>query len=294
MPDPSFVTALQHLQQAESRWLPEFRLEYTVHSGLRHGQAYEYEQKLLVKGTGEIQLFRRRSPGDTSDQPPGLYQGGLSREDLLALVQHLEKAPLDAVPLDVPSPMDPVFTLACTAVRKFFSFRWSPPAPPIPEALSGLFNLLNDWIGGGCPDPIWSLRLTAVSTRLEAGEIEAVLRLENRGSESVTVVHPLSPGPVEDKQLSLLHGVKPPEEPGYTPLPMEVEKDILEARPLNDVELVPLPPGRPLEFTVRSPITATEGGGRIGVFGYACYLFPDGAAGSPVFCGSVFSDEVPL
>ncbi|HKP96591.1 MAG TPA: hypothetical protein VJ385_12605 [Fibrobacteria bacterium] len=289
----AFATAIGNVLQAE-RLLADFRLEYAVVSGPRYGTAYEYEQRLQVGGSGAARLFRRRSPADTEVSPPGVYEGEIPKEELLEGLRTLAAAPLHAVPAQVPSPQDPVFQLTIVAARKLFVFRWSPPQPPVPPALEAVFDLLNGWMRGACPRPVWSLSLKALSIRFTGEGIEAAMRLENAGSERIFVPHPASPGPRELKSLAIRHGVYPPQTPGVTPLPMEVEEEILDFQALPGPELVAVSTESPLEFTLRAPVVFTGGGGRIGVFSYLCYLHPAGVAGLPVFAGAVFSPETVL
>ena len=289
-----FKTAIGHVLQAEQRLLPEFRFEYTVTSGIKYPTAFEQEQRLVVNGTGKAQLFRRRSPAGTDVMPPGSYEGAIPKEEILDFLRMLETAPLNSIPAQVPYPGDPLFQLTLVAARKLFSFRWSLPTPPIPPDLEAVFNQLNKWVGGACINPLWSLTLKALSVRFTGEGIEATLRLENCGNERIYVVHPNSPGSEELKSLSIRHGVYPKTTPGVTPLPMEVQEEILAITPLSNPELISISAENPLEFTVRAPVTFTEGGGRVGHFSYSCYLYPSGTAGLPIFVGAVFSPETPL
>lgn len=294
MEQTGFPTAIRHVLQAEQRMLPDFRIEYAVVSGPRHGTASEYEQRLQVDGTGEARLFRRRSPAETDMLPPGSYRGLVPREEILDFIVKLEKAPLDAIPSQVPSPTDPGFHLSVVAARKLFTFRWSRPSRPVAPELDAVLSVLNRWVRGACPTPIWSLALKPLTVRFTGEGIEATLLLENSGPETLYVVHPASPGPADLIGLSLRHGIQPPRTPGVTPLPMEVEEESLAVQPLPEPELVPVGKDKPLEFTVRAPIAFQAGGGRVGIFSYRCYLHPAGAAGLPVFAGAVFSGETRL
>jgi hypothetical protein len=212
----------------------------------------------------------------------------------MRVLDALEKAPLDAVPTQAPSPQDPIFTLSCTVLGRYFSFAWSPPSPPVPDSLAGLFRLLNDWIGKYCTEPVWSLALKTTLTRMDGDRLVATLRLENQGRDPISVVHPASPAPPELMGLGLFQGIKSPLEPGVTPPPMEGEETLIEVAPLKDIEILSLEPGRHLEWVVNGTIGAEGVGNRIGVFAYTCYLFPDRALGNPIFTGAVFSEEVAL
>jgi hypothetical protein len=287
-----FSAALGHVLESE-RLLQDFRLEYAVVQGPRYGLAYEYEERLVVEGNGQVRLSRRRSPADTDALPPGAYAGALPKEELLAFLKAAQGAPLHAVPSQVPSPQDPVFTLTVFAHRKLFAFRWSPPQPPVPPDLEPVLDTLARWSRHAAPKPLWSLSLKAQSVHFTGDGLEAVLRFENAGPDRVWLVHPTSPGPADVKGMSIRYGAYPKEVPGITPLPMSITVEDLVVPPVPDVELVPVVAGNPFDFTLRAPI-AFQGGGRVGVFAYASYVFPGGAVGLPVFAGAVFSPETPL
>lgn len=293
MDNKGFAAAIGHVL-ASDRLLQDFRLEYAVVQGPRYGQAYEYEERLTLGGDGPARLFRRRSPADTEVLPPGSYAGAIPKEELLAFLRRAQNAPLHAVPALVPSPHDPVFTLVALANRKLFSFRWSPPQPPVPPELEPVLDTLSLWSRRACPKPRWSLSLKAQDVRFTGDGLEATLRFENAGEEPIYMVHPASPGPAEWQGLSIRHGVYPKEVPGVTPLPMQVAVDGLAAPILPDMELVPVAPGRPFDYALRATASFGGGGGRVGVFEYRTYALPAGAVGLPVFSGAVFSPETPL
>lgn len=293
MDNKGFATAIRHALQSE-KLLPEVRIEYSVHSGTRYGAAWESEQTLNIQGNGAARVFRRRSPAGTDAMPAGSFQGQIPMDALKAFLGKLEKAPLHAVPSELPSPTDPVYTLTVVAARKLFRFNWGPPAPPLPPELDTVFDVLAYWVRTACPTPLWSLSLTATAVRFTGEGIEATVRLENAGSERIYVVHPASPSAVAAKSLALRHGILPKEVKGVTPPPMEVEEEFLEVAPLAETELVPVSADLPLEFTIRAPSSTQGGNGRVGIFSYTCYALPSGAAGLPVFTGAVFSKETVL
>lgn len=297
MDNKGFATAIGHVLASE-RLQQEFRLEYAVAQGPRYGTAYEYEERLTIDGAGRASLFRRRSPADTDVLAPGSYAGEIPKDELLAFLRLAQNAPLHAVPALVPSPQDPVFTLAAMANRKLFAFRWSPPRPPVPPELEPVLDALSIWTRRACSKPLWSLSLKAQSVHFTGEGLEASLRFENPGPDPVYLVHPASPGPADLKGLSIRHGILPKETPGVTPLPMQVSVDELAMPLLPDIELVPVAAGRPFDFILRAPSPSAlgggGGGGRVGVFEYRSYLFPAGAVGLPVFAGAVFTPETPL
>jgi hypothetical protein len=293
MDNKEFSTAIRHVLQSE-KLLAEFRLEYAVVSGARFEAAYEYEQRLAVSGGGQAALSRRRSPADSDVAPPGNYQGTLPKEEIPALLAKLETADMQAIPQEVPSPQDPVFTLSIVAARKLFAFRWGPVEPIVPPDIEFVLDTLARWAQTACPRPVWSLTLKATAVRFTGEGIEASMRLENAGPERVYVVHPASPFHPDRKSLLVRHGVYPKEIPGFTPLPMDVEESILEVPLLTATELVPVSAESPLEFTLRAPVAFSGGGGRVGIFSYRCYALPSGVAGLNVFAGAVFSQESPL
>lgn len=162
----------------------------------------------------------------------------------------------------------------------------------MPESMAGLKRSLYEWITHGCPNPVWSLYLKVPSLEYSQGRLKASLMLENQGVQSIRCAHPASPGFGSVFGVRLAYGEAQSLVEGITPDPVEEIEVPLALATLENPELVELSPGRPFPIDFECSIPASAQQGWVGGFSFLHYLPADVLAGTPVFNGAVFSEEI--
>jgi hypothetical protein len=282
---------LESIQLDFERKIPEFSMEYASFSGQRWGNMAEWETRLRVKGRGQAELFRRRGPGDSTEEPPGHYEGKISDPMLREFLDALAASGIQDYRSVAPGPWDPVDRLQFRLGGKAFEYTWEFSTLPVPLAVVRLDNLLIDWTLTACPKALWNLQLNVEGVECKANRLHGVLRIENRGSRSIHIVHPASPGMDDPFSLVLRYAQIQEEQEGYTASPPDVRFSPLILPSLANLELAEIHPDSPfrLEFSaILEGPTSLVWEGKID---FKHYLQEDVLAGIEVFNGAIFTES---
>ena len=244
-----------------------------------------------MQGNGEARFLRRRGPGDSSQEPPGVYSGTLKEGQLLDFLDALDASGINAYRTEAPGPWDPVSRLQLVLGSKVFNYSWSFAKPPSPLPMARLENLLVDWTLTACPTVHWNLAISIDNIQGRDRRFSGRLRLENRGNRSIRIVHPGSPGMDDPFRLELKYGEVQVIREGYTPAPTDTFFAPLRFQPIHQLELVEVLPGEPLQMEFSADLEGEAPRGREGLISFLHYLPQDTIAGLEVFNGAVFTEE---
>jgi hypothetical protein len=285
-------TAIESLKADFHRGIESFSMEYLEIAGKRWGAVSESETRLVIRGRGEAELLRRRSPGDSAQAPPGRYTGKLSDADLGRLLETLSASGIRDFRAEAPGPRDPVSRLNIRMGGKIFAFSWGIPKKPAPLGMARLEALLIQWTFDACPVADWCLELSAHGLRYQGQALTARLQLQNRGRQSIHIVHPASRGVGIDFGISLVYGEAQLIEDGLAPEPIDLKSISLQWPALSRPELVELKPGHPVSWDFSTELQGSAPRGWIGKISFRHYLAGDSLAGMTVFNGALFTDDL--
>lgn len=269
-----------------------FSLEYLSVAGRRFGNIPEWEARLLVDGKGAATYFRRRGPGDSAEFPPGLFAGGIPREELSSFLDQLSKSGIGELEFDAPGPRDPVNLIRLILAGKCFEFTWGSSRRPVPEAFNQLKDILRSWTLNACPSARWSLTMRIGLFQFQGGKVSSRVSIENSGSQSIWVAKPASPGFGTAFGLFLKYGEALVIREGFTPVPSKPKVAAVQQPALPVAEFVEIAPGNPLLLDFSAPLEDEAANGWAGKFVFQHYLPGDSVAGLPVFNGALFTEEM--
>lgn len=270
----------------------DFSMEYLSLAGRRWGGICEWETRLTIRQDGAVELFRRRAPGDSPHRPPGRFHGRIPEAKVVEFLDVLAESGIQEYQSEPPGPLDPVNFLRLNLGGLLFSYSWGASIIPMPESMVRVKRILTDWLLKACPDPKWSLFLRVDKVEFRDGRVQAGLRIENQGSESIHILHPASPGFGPGFGLSLLYGEAQLIQEGFTPDPVEEREAPMAVQTLSRPELIPIPPNAFHGIEFAAALDGEAPRGWVGAFAFHHYLSEDKLAGLTMFNGALFSEDL--
>jgi hypothetical protein len=286
------ISSARAAKDALGRNAADFSLEYISVAGRRFGNTAEWESRLTVDYAGSATYFRRRGPGDSSEFPPGQFEGAIPREEINSFLDSLADDGFDLGETESPGPRDPIDILRLVLMGRCFELAWGSSRRPSSDSSEQIKDRLRDWTLNACPKPRWSLSLEIESFHCLNGRVESRLRVLNDGSHPIWIAHPASPGYGNAFGLILKYGERVLVRDGFTPLPVKAKVAPILQSSLPVPELLKVVPGQPILFEYSGQLEGEAPRGWAGKFAFHHYLPEDSIAGLPVFNGAIFTEEI--
>lgn len=284
--------AIKAMRGDFDREIPRFSLEVTELTGLRWGAISEWETRLTLDGGGNAKLLRRRDPGDSDSENPGRFSGQVHKTSLEMLLEAIETSGIESYRTETPGPGEPIIRLSLLIGEQVFEFSWGFSRNPTPKPMARLQSMLTDLLLHACPKPIWCLTLDVESMDFTNGILSTRLRLENKGPNTIHLLHPASPGMESEFGIHLNYAEARVRKEGYTPAPLEIKEARFQIQALNGIQLLAAVPGKPNFFDFSTSLEGHGPNGWMGKFDYIHYQPEDTLAGVPIFLGAVFTKEI--
>jgi hypothetical protein len=289
---PRFQAAMETLYQDFNLGRRDFAFENIEVGGKYLDTIPESETRLQVNGRGEATLFRRKGPGDTYEFPPGLFTGHIPDSALKGLLDNLRKGQFYDIASEFHGPGEPVDRFIIRTGKETFAFNWGfstqvTESKPMIETN----RILMDWTEHVCTKPIWSLTLKADRVVFKGGTFSARLRVANRGTKTIHILNPGSPGLESDFGLTLIYAEKVEEQEGFTSEPTDIKLARLATRPLRKPQLIPIAPGSAYTMQFLAEMDAMPKGWE-GKFTFNSHLATDTLLGKHVFNGTLFTEPL--
>jgi hypothetical protein len=289
---PDFAKAMKKLNADYAKGYRDFSIEFTSVASKRVGGIPESETRLQVDGHGTAELFRRDSPGNSPDYPPGQFTGRIPDTSMREVLRLMETGPFESQPREFFGPWDPLEKLTLRSGKQSYSFSLGSSRKPPPAAMVKVFNHLVNWTFRAYPNVVWCLNFKAEGLVFKQGRLSARIKLENPGQTPVRVLHPLSRSPTAKFGIRLDYGEEQLIEEGYTPAQMDIKVAAPEGSRLDSLKWIEIKAGNPFVMDVALRLEGKAPRGWIGIFYFNHHLEPDSSRGAPVFSGILTTGEV--
>jgi hypothetical protein len=291
--------ALTAAARGDAAALAGFGLErFTVSGGGIPPAGYEWEESLTITGDRTVRLLSRRSIADVSSEPIGEFRDSCGKETLRALIDLLREARLDELP---PFRVEPTETrvriiVAAGGIRQQIPIGLSDPAAIQP--LMPLFQELDRLATAVRTNPRMTLQLSLElpnGARAAKVRMPVTLRLRNSGDTGYWLTHPrtLKRTPPWER-VSLLYGMRPEIQPGFTPPPIELHEAGLDPAQAEERDLMWLAGSSELELRLTGVIEFPSPGLYLARAVYSSYAGEDLVAGRPRLRGCAFSNQTEM
>jgi hypothetical protein len=295
------------MQQAWSKILADLEKEFAANAS---GFAFQrkvsaespipggsrIEDRLLLKGDGELEYSTRGSQTHAGGKEAGLYRAKVTPERVRAFLAILSRADLDSVEpqqVELPSALISLQAIgagwsAHTVVGKKDPNALRPLAP--------LFQEIASLIDFAWETPVWAVSLESEIRKTERDRIAVRLDFKNRGSEGVWLTHPF--GDEFDRKSSFfrISFVKKKDlPPGVTPIPRPPKYEELELDPNSENldpsgKLIWIKPGASCVMNLMSRLPEPDGAYLVGT-DYASYAGEDHVSGKYRLRGALYSKD---
>ena len=245
MSDP-FNQAIEQALRGDAALLETFRLELHTYAGpLAGAGALQWQDRLVIRGGGEITLLSRHSLIEANGRDIGEYRIAASREMISALLRTIRQTPLATTPAPSIGPNDVTTELSVVIgnAQQGNLIGYTNPSAIAP--LKPLLDVLNDLKAETRKRPVASLALHAELPQrltLRVVSLPVPLTFRNDGSETAALTHPtqLSP-PTPLEYCRLTYWAKPVFRDDIMPLPSPRSNVVLSLTNREIQEIMEIP-----------------------------------------------------
>jgi hypothetical protein len=291
--------ALTAAARGDTLALAGFGLErLTLAGGGIPPAGYDWEESLTVTGDRTVRLLNRRSIADVSAEPVGEFLDSCSKETLRAVIELLRDSKLDELPPFRVEPTEPRIRMIVAAggIRQQIPIGVSDPMAL--EPLLPLLQELDRLASTVRARPRMTLQVGLElpnSARVAKVRLPVTLRLRNSGDTGYWLTHPrLLKRTSPWERASLLFGLKPNVQPGFTPPPIELREAGLEPAQAEERDLLWIASHAEIELSLMGVCEFAAPGLHLARAVYSTYAGEDLVAGRPRLRGCAFSNETEI
>lgn len=230
-------------------------LEYRMSRPSNACAGDEPESILRLHGDGRLSLLVTRSFRVTEVHGPGRFSGRVPRarwDSAFARFAAMKWVEQSFLPM--PGMSESHLTLRLKRAGKEAEFTFAGALPPDQTLISKGVAAAEDFKVEAWRDTAWSLRLTAIKTKVGPSGLSLESLWTNRGRQAVRIRLPSSAKTPSCGTLELTWSAPPSREPGVTPLPPDVHGAFPKASPILSGAWKEIGPGDTARLPVAIPI----------------------------------------